>query len=172
MCFIRKNPAAIPYQGNYQPWNALSTGGYILPHLCSCCRNAATYKWKFLYRYAFFSNMMFGSSLHPVVCRKAHVFKTLIYVICVCLRIALTNTYCVVFLFYFSSSSSYHRLPVSLDYTFLIALWYSLTFIYPMLPVSLDYSFLNAPSVFSNVYLPNVASFSGLFIFDCSFGIL
>jgi hypothetical protein len=43
-----------------------------------------------------------------------------------------------------------------------------------MLPVSLDCLFLIAPSVFSNVYLscvPNVASFSGLFIFDCPFGI-
>jgi hypothetical protein len=43
-----------------------------------------------------------------------------------------------------------------------------------MLPVSLDCLFLIAPSVFSNVYLscvPNVASFSGLSIFDCPFGI-
>ena len=77
MCFICKNPGAIPYQGNHQLWNALSTEGYILPDLCSCCRNAATYKGTFLYRYAFFSNMMFGSSLPPVVCRKAHVLFTL-----------------------------------------------------------------------------------------------
>jgi hypothetical protein len=43
------------------------------------------------------------------------------------------------------------------------------------LPVSLDCPFLIAPSVFSNVYLsyvPYVASFSGLSIFDCPFGIL
>ena len=26
---------------------ALSTEGYMLHHLCSCCRNAATYKWKY-----------------------------------------------------------------------------------------------------------------------------
>jgi hypothetical protein len=44
-----------------------------------------------------------------------------------------------------------------------------------MLPVSLDCPFLIAPSVFSNVYLscvPYVASFSGLPILDCPFGIL
>jgi hypothetical protein len=47
-------------------------------------------------------------------------------------------------------------------------------FVYQMLPVSLDCPFLTAPSVFSNVYLscvPYVASFSGLPIFDCPFGI-
>jgi hypothetical protein len=43
---------------------------------------------------------MFGSSLPPVVCRRAHVF--FFYVICVCLRIVMCNTYCVVF---FLSSS-------------------------------------------------------------------
>jgi hypothetical protein len=54
----------------------------------------------------------------------------------------------------------------------------SLTFIYlvyPMLPVSLNCPFLIAPSVFSNVDLscvPYVASFYGLSIFDCPFGIL
>ena len=66
---------------------------------------------------------MFSSSLPPVVCMKAHVLFTLfvfvqfvftssclyegsrlIYVICVCLRIVVSNTYCVVFLFCFSSS--------------------------------------------------------------------
>jgi hypothetical protein len=46
------------------------------------------------------------------------------------------------------------------------------------LPVSLDFLFLLAPSVFSNVYfhpvscVPYVASFSGLSIFACPFGIL
>jgi hypothetical protein len=55
-----------------------------------------------------------------------------------------------------------------------LPLRYSLTFImYPMLPVSLDCSFWIAPSVFSNVYyVPYVASFSGLLILDCPFGIL
>jgi hypothetical protein len=75
-------------------------------------------------------------------------------------------------------------LPVSLECLFLLALRYSLTFIfilslvYPMLPVSLVCLLLLAPSVFSNVYfhpvscVPNVASFSGLSIFACPFGIL
>ena len=44
-----------------------------------------------------------------------------------------------------------------------------------MLPVSLDCTFVIAPSVISNVYLscvPYVASLSGLYIFDCTFGFL
>jgi len=42
-----------------------------------------------------------------------------------------------------------------------------------MVPVSLDYQSLIAPSVFSNVYcVPYGASFSGLSIIDCPFGIL
>jgi hypothetical protein len=43
---------------------------------------------------------MFDSSLPPVVCRNAHVLFTLF----VCLHIMVSNTYCVVFLFCFSSS--------------------------------------------------------------------
>ena len=42
---------------------------------------------------------MFGSLLPPVVCRRAHVF---FYVICVYLRVVVSNTYCVVFFFRFS----------------------------------------------------------------------
>ena len=56
----------------------------------------------------------------------------LIYVICVCLCIVVSNTYCVVFFNLF---------------VFVLCL------VYPMLPVSLDCIFLIAPSVFSNVYL-------------------
>ena len=52
----------------------------------------------------------------------------LIYVICVCYRIVMSNTYCVVFLFC------------------------CLRLVYPMLSVSLDFPFLIAPSVFSNLY--------------------
>jgi hypothetical protein len=48
------------------------------------------------------------------------------YLRCLCLCIVVTNTYCVVFLFCFSSS---------------------------MLPFSLDCPFLIAPSIFSNVYI-------------------
>jgi hypothetical protein len=43
-----------------------------------------------------------------------------VYVICVCLHIVMSNTYCIVFLFCFSSSS---MLQVSLDCLFLIPLW-------------------------------------------------
>jgi hypothetical protein len=44
-------------------------------------------------RYNFRIKKMFGSSLPLVAC--------LIYVICVCLRIVVSNTYCVVFCFVF-----------------------------------------------------------------------
>ena len=57
----------------------------------------------------------------------------LIYVIFVCLRIVVSNTYCVVLLFCLSFSYG--------------------PYIYErMLPVSLDCPFLNGHSVFSNVY--------------------
>jgi hypothetical protein len=52
----------------------------------------------------------------------------LIYVICVCLRVVVSNTYCVGFCFFF------------------------LHLVYPMMTVSLDCPFLIAPSVFSNFY--------------------
>ena len=56
----------------------------------------------------------------------------LIYVVCACLRIVVSNTYCVVLHFCFVC----------------------LCLVYPMLPVSLDSPFLIAPSEFSNVYVP------------------
>ena len=64
-----------------------------------------------------------------------NIMNVLIYYACImggcmsCLRIVVSNTYCVV------SCFGFHRL------------------VYPMLPVSLDYPFVIAPSVFSNVYL-------------------
>jgi hypothetical protein len=67
-----------------------------------------------------------------------------IYVICVCLHIVVSTTYCVVYLCFVC-----------------------LRPVYPMLPVSLECPFLIAPSVFSNVYfrpvscVPSVASISG-----------
>ena len=46
-------------------------------------------------------------------------------------------------------------------------------FFFVLLPVSPDCLFQIAPSVFSNVYcVPYVATFSGLSILDCPFGIL
>ena len=77
-------------------------------------------------RYDFSINMMFDLSLPPVVCRRAHVFFTLLVF---ALRTLVSKTYCVVFLFCF------YRL------------------VYPMLPVSMDFPLLIALSVFSNVYL-------------------
>jgi hypothetical protein len=49
---------------------------------------------------------MFSSSLPPVVCRRAHC---LIYVICVCFRIVVSNTYCVVLSFCFSWGQIVHQ---------------------------------------------------------------
>ena len=51
---------------------------------------------------------IFGSSWPPVVCRRAHT--CLIYVICVCLLIVVSNTCCVMFLFL----CTLYMLPVSL----------------------------------------------------------
>ena len=73
-------------------------------------------------RYNFHIKTMFGSYLPPVVCRSP-----LIYIICVCLRIVVSNTLCALFCF------SRH--------------------VYPILPVSLDCSIVIAPSLLSNVYL-------------------
>jgi hypothetical protein len=61
----------------------------------------------------------------------------LIYVICVCLRIVVSNTYCVV-----------------------VFIVFALCF---MLTVYLDWPFLIAPSVFSNVYLPMLTLMIHLF---------
>ena len=72
---------------------------------------------------------MFGSSLSPVVCRRA-----LIYVICVCLGIVVSNTYCVVFLFCLSSSCVLDVASFSGSSIFI------------------------APSVFSNVYLHQISN--------------
>jgi hypothetical protein len=59
---------------------------------------------------------------------KRKTNSDLVYVVCVCLRIMVSNTYCVVFCFFF------------------------LRLIYIMLPISLHCPFLNALSVFSRVY--------------------
>ena len=75
--------------------------------------------------YDFRIKTIFGSTLSPVVCRRA------INVICVCLRIVMFNTHCVVFLFCFVC----------------------LRLVYHVLTVSLDCPILINHSVFSNVYL-------------------
>jgi hypothetical protein len=52
---------------------------------------------------------MFGSFIPPVVCGRVHA--CFVYVICVCLHIVVSNTYCVVFLFMFFLRLPYHMLP-------------------------------------------------------------
>ena len=80
-------------------------------------------------RYDFRIKMMFRSYFTSSCLYEA---AYLIYVICVCLRVVVSNTYCVVFLSCFSSSCVHYIC---------------------MLPVSLDCPCLIVPSVFSNVYL-------------------
>ena len=93
--------------------------------------------------------------------RRAHF---LIYVICVCWCVAVSNTCCVLCfaVFVFALCFVYPMLPVSLDCPFLIApsvfsniylFSFVLCLVYPMLPVSLDCPFLIASSVFPNVYI-------------------
>ena len=94
----------------------------------------------------------------------------LIYVVCVCLRMVVSNTYCVVFLFFvilctpyvasglsfcFSSSCVPPMLPVSLDFRFvflhlvnpLYCLWivvcFSSSCVPPMLPLDCRFVFLH-----------------------------
>ena len=87
----------------------------VFTFLISCCD----------VRYYFRIKRMFGSSLPPVVCRRAHVFFTLLVdlngvCVCVCLN---------------------------------VCLFVCRRLVYPILPVSLNCPFLIAPSVFSNVYI-------------------
>ena len=79
------------------------------------------------------------SSTRDIINDVRFVFPSicLIYIICVCLSIVVSNTYCVVFLICFSSSCS--CVPYVASFSglsiFLLPLWYSLTFIYIHLPV-------------------------------------
>jgi hypothetical protein len=74
----------------------------------------------------FYNQVNDTGSWEPLVCRRA-----LIYVICVCLGIVVSNTYCVVFLFCFSSSCV-HYVPNIFFWVvhFWLPLRCSLTFIY------------------------------------------
>jgi len=96
---------------------------------------------------------MLGSFLHPVVCRSSRVFLckkrcsvrfyTRLFVgvlvsFCVCFRIVVSNTSCVVFFVFV--------LFVFDLFVFVLCL------VCPMLPVFLDCLFLIACSVFSDVY--------------------
>ena len=86
---------------------------------------------------------LFGSSLPPVVCRRAHV----LFMLFVFVRFIFTSSFCrrahVLFtLFVFHCI----RCPHILHCIFLCL-------VYPMLPVSLNCPFLIAPSIFFNVYI-------------------
>ena len=91
---------------------------------------------------------------------------------------AVSNTYCVVFLFCFSSScvsyvASFSGLSMfdcpfvlcilCCQFLWIVHVWLPLRLVYPMLPVSLDCPCLIAPSS----CVSYVASFSGLSMFDC-----
>ena len=81
-------------------------------------------------RYDFRIKTMFGSSLSPVVCRRAHVLFTL----CVCV--------CVLCLF---AHSGVQHILCCVFVLFFFVLYT------PMLPATLDCPFLIAHSVFANV---------------------
>ena len=67
-------------------------------------------------RYDFHIKTMFGSSLPPVVCRRAHVLSTLFVFVCVYWGPThIVSCFCFVFL-----CLVYHMLPVSLHSQFLI----------------------------------------------------
>ena len=95
-------------------------------------------------RYDFRIKTKFGSSLPPVVCRRA----CLIYVICVCLRIVLSNTYCVACFcsvgFRLVSCVWWCPTHITVCFVFFVCV---LCLVYQMLPVSLDFPLLLVPSV-------------------------
>ena len=75
---------------------------------------------------------MFGSSLPPVVCKRAHVLYINVRYLCS---------------FTYSGSPTY----IVLCFCFVF-----LRLVYPMLPVLCGLSFFIAPSVFSNVHLMHI----------------
>ena len=103
-----------------------------------------------------------------------------ICVICVRLRIVVSNTYCVVFLCFVCLRLVYPMLQCRwivhswLPLRFLLTFIFVLFLVYQVLPVALDCPILITSSVFSNVYFhpAGVASVSGLSILDCRFGFL
>ena len=71
-----------------------------------------------------------------------------------------SNAYCVVFLFYFSSSCVPYVVSFSGLFMFgcPFGIRVCLRLVYPMFSVSLDVSYLIAPSVFSNVYSQRITN--------------
>ena len=88
-------------------------------------------------RYDFGIKPIFGSSLPPVVCRRAHVIFTLF----VCVRIVVSNTYCIVCVVF-----SFFVVCCQFFWIFhlLLPLWYSLTFIWWQSDEDLDPLMLHA----------------------------
>ena len=103
-------------------------------------------KWSYLYtanRYNVVSLLSFNKRNHTMLlqnfnglnffsCNFVNFHRKgwcLINVICVCLRIMVPNTYCVVHMFFFCLWLAYNIVPVSLDFPFWLSLRYSLTFI-------------------------------------------
>ena len=82
--------------------------------------------------YNFRIKTMFGSSLPPVVCECS----CFIYVICVCLRIEVSNAYCVVCVFFVCF----------------------LRLVYNMLPVSLDCPFFDSPYVYFIIIITQIST--------------
>jgi hypothetical protein len=78
-------------------------------------------------RYDFRIKTIFGPSLSPAVCRRAHVLFTLYLLVHSCFQSILC---CVFVLFVFVFCFVYPVLPVSLDCPFWLSFRYSLTFIY------------------------------------------
>ena len=101
---------------------------------------------KIIYRFHFGNWLFVGSSLPPVVCRRARVFFALFVFVCA----QRCPTHIVLCLFFVYLHLVYSMLLVSLDCLFLIS---PSVFSNVYLSVSLDCLFLIAPSVFSNLYL-------------------
>ena len=136
-------------------------------------------------RYDFHIKAMIVSSLSPVVCRMT---QCLIPVICVCLRIVMSNTHCVVFLLCFSSSCVPYAYPSGAPeftpgfqwgscysiFSFICMFCRSLFvllyfFFWPLCCLFFfDIWILIAPLVSSNTS----CQFLWIVLFDCPFGIL
>jgi hypothetical protein len=84
-------------------------GGVRVPHLFSFLCVVSFWVPFCDVSYDFCIRTMFGSSLPPAVCKRAHVLSTF----SVCLGIVLSNTYYVVFLFCISSSCIHYFASLS-----------------------------------------------------------
>ena len=154
LLFGLQNPERSPTADDFSP--PVFDGSRVAHHFSFlCCLNMCVYVLSLCCgnRYEFCIKNDVGSSLPPVVCRRAHVLYTLFvfvcvqwcsahFVLCFCccclssycvLSNVVSNTYCVVFfdLFVFALYLVYPMLSVSLDCPFLIVPSVSLTYISP-----------------------------------------